>query len=167
MAKKLLLVRHGKSEWGNAHLADFDRPLNPRGHRNAPEMAARLLQRNLVPQLIVSSPAVRAVTTARHFVQAWKKSSEQIKEEPSIYEASVATLLKLINKFDNKSDYIAIFGHNPGFTDLANYLSDADIYNIPTCGTVLIEFEIDDWGLVSHHTGKLIQFDYPKSLTDD
>ncbi|TKC65500.1 histidine phosphatase family protein [Pedobacter hiemivivus] len=165
--KQLLLVRHGKSEWGNAHLADFDRPLNPRGHRNAPEMAARLLQKNLVPQQLVSSPALRAITTAKHFAQAWKKSTEQIKEDPSIYEANVKTLLKVINNFKNKHDYIAVFGHNPGFTDLVNYLSDADIYNIPTCGTVLIEFEVDDWALVSHHTGKLLQFDYPKSPNDD
>ncbi|ACU05275.1 SixA phosphatase family protein [Pedobacter heparinus] len=167
MAKKLLLVRHGKSEWGNAHLADFDRPLNPRGHRNAPEMAARLLQKDLVPHLIVSSPALRAITTAKHFAQAWKKSAEQIKEEASIYEANVKTLLKVINRFNNRYDYIAIFGHNPGFTDLANYLSDTDIYNIPTCGTVLIEFPFDEWELVSHHTGRLLQFDYPKSLNED
>lgn len=165
--KQLLLVRHGKSEWGNAHLADFDRPLNPRGHRNAPEMAARLLQKNLVPQQIVSSPALRAITTAKHFAQAWKKSTEQIKEDASIYEANVKTLLKVINNFNNKYDYIAVFGHNPGFTDLVNYLSDAGIINIPTCGTVLIEFEVDDWALVSYHIGKLLQFDYPKSLNDD
>lgn len=167
MAKKLLLVRHGKSEWGNAHLADFDRPLNPRGHRNAPEMAARLLQKDLVPQLIVSSPALRAITTAKHFAQAWKKSAEQIKEEASIYEANVKTLLKVISRFNNKYNYIAIFGHNPGFTELANYLSDANIYNIPTCSTVLIEFPFDEWELVSHHTGRLLQFDYPKSLNED
>lgn len=167
MAKKILLVRHGKSEWGNTHLADFDRPLNPRGHRNAPEMAARLLQKDLVPQLIVSSPALRAITTAKHFVQAWKKSASQIKEEPLIYEANVKTLMRVINNLDNRYDYVAIFGHNPGFTDLANYLSDADIYNIPTCGTVLISFPDGDWKLLSHHTGSLLQFDYPKSLNDD
>lgn len=167
MPKKLLLVRHGKSEWGNQHLADFDRPLNPRGHRNAPEMAARLLQKNLVPQLVVSSPALRAITTARHFVQAWKKSVTQIKEEANIYEANVKSLLKIINKFDNNCDYIAVFGHNPGFTDLANYLSDADIYNMPTCSIVLLEFPFEDWEMVSHHTGRLLQFDYPKSLNDD
>lgn len=167
MAKKLLLVRHGKSEWGNAHLADFDRPLNPRGHRNAPEMAARLLQKNLVPQMIVSSPALRAITTARHFSQAWKKSPEQIMEDAHIYEANIKSLLTLINNFSNKFDYIAVFGHNPGFTELANYLSDANIQNIPTCGTVLLEFPIDDWALVSQHTGKLLEFDYPKNLSDD
>lgn len=167
MAKKLLLVRHGKSEWGNSHLADFDRPLNPRGHRNAPEMAARLLQKNLVPQLLVSSPALRAITTARHFIQVWKKSPEQIKEEASIYEANVMTLLKVINNFNNKFDYIALFGHNPGLTDLANYLSDANIYNIPTCGTILIDFPVDDWALISHQTGTLFEFDYPKNGSDD
>ncbi|SMC98538.1 SixA phosphatase family protein [Pedobacter nyackensis] len=165
--KHLLLVRHGKSEWGNAHLADFDRPLNPRGHRNAPEMAARLVQKDLVPQQLVSSPALRAITTAKHFAQAWKKSPEQIKENASIYEADVKALLNVVNGFNNKYDYIAVFGHNPGLTDFTNYLSDANIYNIPTCATVLIEFPVDDWELVSRHTGTLLRFDYPKSLTDD
>jgi phosphohistidine phosphatase len=167
MTKQLLLIRHGKSEWGNSHLADFDRPLNPRGHRNAPEMAARLAYKQFIPDLMVSSPALRAITTARHFSQVWKMPAEQIQEEPSVYEADVKTLLKVINNFDNKYDKIALFGHNPGFTDFANYLTDLEIYNIPTCGTVLIEFMTDNWQEASHSTGSLIAFDYPKSQDAD
>lgn len=167
MSKQLLLVRHGKSDWGNSHLSDFDRPLNPRGHRNAPEMASRILQKDLVPQLLVSSPALRAITTARHFSQVWYKSPEQIKEETAIYEADVTSLLKVVNKLNNKYNRVAIFGHNPGFTDFANYLSDASIYNIPTCGIVIIEFPTDDWAEVSHFGGTLIEFDSPKSADED
>lgn len=167
MSKQLLLVRHGKSDWGNSHLSDFDRPLNPRGQRNAPEMASRILQKDLVPQLLVSSPALRAITTARHFSQVWHKSLDQIKEETAIYEADVNTLLKVVNKLSNKYNRVAIFGHNPGFTDFANYLSDASIYNIPNCGIVLIEFSTDDWAEVSHLGGTLIEFDYPKNADED
>ena len=165
--KQLLLVRHGKSDWANQHISDFERPLNPRGLRNAPEMARRILDRNEIPELIISSPALRAITTARHFAQVWNKPAEQISQEKAIYEANVKTLLHIVNKIDNKYQRVAIFGHNPGFTDLANYLSDADIYNIPTCGTVWIEFPFDDWQQVSHHTGSLLKFDYPKSASDD
>ena len=167
MAKQLLLIRHGKSEWGNSHLADFDRPLNSRGLRNAPEMATRILRRDLVPELIVSSPALRALTTAKHFAQVWNKPLDQISEETSIYEANVPALLKVVNKLSNKYDKVVLFGHNPGLTDFANYLSDAKIVNVPTCGTVLMEFPFDKWEHISHHTGTLLQFDYPKSADED
>lgn len=167
MSKQLLLVRHGKSEWGNAHLPDFERPLNPRGHRNAPEMASRLVYKNHIPQLMVSSPALRAITTARHFAQVWKIPADQIHEDASIYEADTKALMKVVNNLNNKYTRVALFGHNPGFTDLANYLTDAGIYNIPTCGTVLIEFGVENWQEVSHSTGILIEFDYPKSIDED
>jgi phosphohistidine phosphatase len=167
MTKQLLLVRHGKSEWGNAHLADFDRPLNPRGHRNAPEMASRLLNKQFTPQVIVSSPALRAITTARHFSQVWNIPENHLAEDPNIYEAGTKALLKVVNELDNQYDKVALFGHNPGFTDFANYLTNAGIYNIPTCGTVLIEFLTNDWKEVSHSTGSPILFDYPKSAEED
>ncbi|RZK82413.1 MAG: histidine phosphatase family protein [Pedobacter sp.] len=165
--KQLLLIRHGKSEWGNEHLADADRPLNPRGHRDAPEMATRILQKGLSPQSIVSSPALRALTTARHFEQVWFPSAEVIKTHPDIYEADVTTLLNVVNSLSNDYERVALFGHNPGFTDFANYLSNANIYNVPTCGVVLLEFESDDWAEISSGTGTLIDFDYPKSPDED
>lgn len=167
MAKQLLLVRHGKSEWGNSHLSDFDRPLNSRGLRNAPEMATRILHKDLVPQLVVSSPALRALTTAKNFAEVWNKPLSQIQEETSIYEANVTALLKVVNKLSDKYERVSLFGHNPGLTDFANYLSNANIYNVPTCGTVLIEFPFDKWEQISHHTGNLLEFDYPKSADED
>lgn len=165
--KQLLLVRHGKSEWGNSHLSDFNRPLNARGHRNAPEMATRILEKKEVPQLLVSSPALRAITTATHFAQTWGIPANQILQVPSIYEANTTALLKVVNGLDNQYDHIAIFGHNPGFTDFANYLSNANIYNIPTCGTVIMEFPTENWAEISHHSGKLLTFDFPKNVDDD
>ena len=167
MAKQILLVRHGKSDWGNSHLSDFDRPLNARGHRNASEMAARARSKDQVPQLLVSSPALRALTTARHFCEVWQMTADKIQTELSIYEANTKTLLSVVNDFDNKYDRIAMFGHNPGFTEFANYLSDAGIYNLPTCGTVLMEFDTDKWAEISNDSGRLIAFDYPKSADED
>ncbi|MHA4896113.1 SixA phosphatase family protein [Pedobacter sp. PWIIR3] len=165
--KHLLLVRHGKSEWGNAHLQDFDRPLNPRGHRDAPEMAKRILQKGLVPQLMVSSPALRAITTARHFEQIWYRTTHPITQNENIYEADIPSLLEVVNNLDNAYQSVVIFGHNPGFTDFANYLSNANIYNIPTCGVVLLEFPTDDWQEIGSDSGTLIDFDYPKSPDED
>jgi len=161
MAKQLLLVRHGKSDWGNLDLKDFDRPLNKRGKENAPEMAERLVQRGFKFDLIVSSPAKRAKSTAKFFAEAYQV--DDIQYEESIYEANTTALLKVINGLDDSAETVIMFGHNPGFTDLANELSDADIYNIPTAGMVLMSFPFDSWKMVSRGTGELIFFDYPKN----
>ncbi|MCZ4244318.1 SixA phosphatase family protein [Pedobacter punctiformis] len=159
--KQLLLVRHGKSDWGTAAQTDFERPLNKRGKENAPEMAERLLKRGFKFDLMVSSPAKRALTTAKYFAEAYQ--TENIKLEKSIYEANTTTLLKIVNEFDDATDTIIMFGHNPGFTDFVNELSEANIYNIPTAGMVLISFPFESWKMVSRGTGEMIFFDYPKN----
>jgi phosphohistidine phosphatase len=166
MPKQLLLIRHAKSDWNNAGLKDFDRPLNKRGHSNAPEMANRMVEQQIIPDLIVSSPALRAITTATYFAENWGIDQSKIQQENSIYEANVKSLLALVNQLDNQFDHVAMLGHNPGLTDFANYLSDVNIYNMPTCSIVIIEFPFENWNEVSAETGKVVLFDYPKSLDD-
>ncbi|GGG93649.1 SixA phosphatase family protein [Pedobacter zeae] len=161
MAKQLLLVRHGKSDWGNLDLKDFDRPLNKRGKENAPEMAERLINRGFTFDLIVSSPAKRAKSTAKYFAEAYHL--DQIQYEESIYEASTRTLLNVVNHLPDDANTVMMFGHNPGFTDFANELSGSDIYNIPTSGMALISFPFDSWQMISKGTGELVFFDYPKN----
>lgn len=163
--KQLIIVRHAKSDWGNPNLRDFDRPLNKRGKTNAPEMAHRLVKKQIKPQLIVSSPALRAITTAKFFADTWQMPLAEILEEPKIYEANVDTLLKVINNFDNTYGQIAMFGHNPGLTDLVNYL-DGHIYEMPTCSIAILEFPFEDWAMISEGTAKVVLFDYPKSGDD-
>ncbi len=163
MSKKLLIVRHAKSDWGIANTKDFDRPLNSRGFLNAPEMGKRLVSRALIPQQLVSSPALRAITTCKLIAKEIQYPETEIKQEPKIYEANHQTLLKIVNQFNDEHDFIALFGHNNGITDLAVYLSNTDLYNIPTCGMVLIEFPLDSWEMVSKNTGNMLIFDYPKN----
>ena len=165
MAKKLLLVRHGKSDHGH-DLKDFDRPLNHRGNKNAVEMAERSVKRDLVPQLVISSPAVRAITTAAHFIDLWDIPKAAVEKDESIYEANTMALLNVINKIDNDFDLVALFGHNPGLTELTNYLTNSGVCNIPTSGMVLIEFDLEDWAEISKHTGSMLLFDFPKN-TDE
>lgn len=165
MAKQLLIVRHAKSDWGNADLRDFDRPLNKRGKANAPEMAERLVKLKIVPELIVSSPALRALTTAKFFADTWQIPLDQIQQEPKIYEANVNTLLKVVNGFTNQYQRIALFGHNPGLSDLATYFN-GHVHEMPTCGVILLEFPFDDWGMLSQSTANVICYDYPKSGED-
>ncbi|RKD19480.1 histidine phosphatase family protein [Pelobium manganitolerans] len=163
MAKQILLIRHAKSDWSNGSNSDFNRPLNPRGLRDSVDMASRLNMQHLVPQKLVSSPALRAATTCQLMAQTWHRNLSEIQFEASIYEANVTALLDVINALDDEDDLVALFGHNNGITDLAVYLSDADLFNIPTCGVALIQFPFDSWAMVSKHTGNLLMYDFPKN----
>ena len=164
MSKKLLIVRHAKSDWESGIKRDFDRPLNNRGEKNAPEMAQRLVSKNIIPEKIVSSPALRAITTAGFFAEAFGYPKSAISQEPKIYEASASSLLKIINTLPNQYNFIALFGHNPGLTELVINLSKTDIYNIPTCGTVLLEFPYEDWNMITSGSGEKVFFDFPKNI---
>jgi phosphohistidine phosphatase len=163
MPKQLLLIRHAKSDWNEAGLSDFDRPLNPRGEQNAPEMANRLVSRNIIPQLLVSSPALRAISTARYFARAFGMDTSDIRQEADIYEAMPSKLLQIINHIDDEIEFAALVGHNPALTSLVSDLSHSDLYNIPTCGISLLRFPFDSWKLISAGTGELVFFDYPKN----
>ena len=166
MAKRLLLIRHAKSDWENPATKDFDRPLNKRGNANAPEMVKRMVDQNIYPDLMVSSPALRALTTAKYFAKGWEIEGKNIQTDKNIYEAATKTLLTVVNGFDNQYSTIALFGHNPGLTDFANYLSDVNIYNMPTCSIVILEFPFEEWNLVGGSSAKVVLFDYPKSGED-
>ena len=163
MTKTLLIIRHAKSDW-KGNVADFDRSLNHRGLENAKLMAKRIKKRGLFIDQMISSPAKRAFTTAKIMVDEWGFADEKLTLNPLIYEASVQTLLKIINEIDSEANCVALFGHNNGITNLVNYLSNADIANIPTCGAVLISFPFDDWKMISENTGDMLFFDYPKNI---
>ncbi|MDN5200810.1 histidine phosphatase family protein [Fulvivirgaceae bacterium BMA10] len=160
--KTLYLVRHAKSSWDFPGLADFDRPLNGRGKRNAPEMGARLRSRSVKPDLLISSPAKRAYGTAKRIAEEIAYSKDKIQTNKLIYHGSEANLLEVIRSQNNNINSVMLFGHNPGFTDLANVLSDDWFDNIPTCGIVAIQFEIENWKEVQPKKGKVIFYDYPK-----
>ena len=163
MAKTLLLIRHAKSDWGDLMLSDFERPLNHRGEINAPEMAKRLAKRELFPQQFISSPALRAITTAKYFAKELHINSADIIQEKDIYDALTNSLLEVVNNLDESSNFTALFGHNPGITELINYLSNQEISHLPTCGMALIKFPFDQWKMVSSGTGELVFFDFPKN----
>jgi phosphohistidine phosphatase len=161
--KTLHIVRHAKSDWSLPGQHDFDRGLNPRGLRDAPAMAERFASLGYRPDLLVSSPAVRAISTARFFAKALNMDSKEIMQNLLIYEAAWDTLLQVVNAWDDRFHEIAMFGHNPGFSQLATYLS-GDMFEMPTCAIVSLQFEFDSWQMVSKKTGRIVQFDFPKKL---
>ncbi|MBN1302226.1 MAG: histidine phosphatase family protein [Melioribacteraceae bacterium] len=160
--KIVFLVRHAKSSWKENNLSDFERPLNNRGRRDAPFMADLFKSKNTLPDLMLSSPANRAITTARIFAELFAIDKNKIITDPSIYEAGAGELLDIINGLENKYENVMLFGHNPSITMISNYLSDKRIENIPTCGIVKIIFKADSWRSVEIGTGILASFEYPK-----
>ena len=141
-------------------LDDFDRPLNKRGKLNAPLMGAVLKKQNVKPDVILSSPALRAKTTAEIVAKELDYSKEVLCLQ-DIYEASANELDKLLKTLETKHETVFIFGHNPGFNDLAyKYVGFDD--NVPTCGVLEIAFECKKWSDISASNATLISFDYPK-----
>ncbi len=161
--KRLSLIRHAKSSWKDESLRDFDRPLSKRGKRDAPDMGTRLAAEGFLPDLIVASPANRAFSTARAIAAKIAYAADRIRTDERIYLADPEDLMSVIRETPDTISHLALFGHNPGFTELANEIGDARIDNIPTCGVFIADFDIEQWRDFPGEGGRLWHFDYPKS----
>lgn len=165
--KTVYFIRHAKSSWSDMSLRDHDRPLNKRGRRDAPFMAAKLKGLGAEPEAIITSTALRAKTTAQHFARAFDLSGKNFIEEGDIYEAYSSNILKIVQNISNKWDTILIFGHNPGFTMVANSFSGGEgIANVPTCGIVKVVAKVDKWKDLKAAKGQVEEFHYPKQYFD-
>lgn len=162
--KRLTLVRHAKSSWDDVTLADRDRVLSGRGERDAPYMGARLKERRERPSLIITSPAVRALGTARILAQQIGYPLEFLQTEHDLYLANVRTLLNVIAEQDDRCASLMLIGHNPGLTELANELvGEPWLDNLPTCGVVALDFDAHSWSDLTGESASLAYFDYPKN----
>jgi phosphohistidine phosphatase len=164
MLKQLYIIRHAKSDWTSLGQRDFDRPLNPRGLRDAPLMAAFLKTLTIVPDLIVSSPANRALTTAQFFANEFGIAPIDILQIPSIYECGVADLYDAIHQLPDSAENVFLFAHNPSLTFLANEFTDNYIANLPTCGVVKIKAIAPSWQRFNHVTAKVEKQWFPKEV---
>ena len=160
--KTIYVIRHAKSSWDFPELTDADRPLNSRGRRDAPFMANLLHEQGVKVDKIVSSPALRALTTAIYFANKFEIKKSDLKIEKEIYEAYTGTILRLFQEFDNSWNTVFIFGHNPAFTDVLNHFTNNRIANLPTCGIGKIVSMEDDWKNVSPDTANLQITFFPK-----
>jgi phosphohistidine phosphatase len=163
--KTLYLVRHAKSSWKYSNLEDFERPLNKRGHKNAPFMGRVLKKLKVAPDLIISSPANRAAMTARIIAAALDYPLENIRFSEAIYEFSEKALINVVKQIDGAVNHAMVVGHNPAINGLANFIGDQPISNIPTCGVFCVELDISSWANINAHCGKLKFFEYPKKHT--
>ena len=158
--RKLYIIRHAKSSWKDLSLSDFERPLNKRGIKDAPLMGDMLKRKNILPDIIISSPAKRAKATAKVIAKEINYT-KPIVYDSDIYEAGMSTLRNIVNSIDNKNKSVFLFGHNPGLGMLVDIF--VGLYeNIPTCGIVGIEFNCKKWEDISATNAKLSSFKYPK-----
>ena len=141
---RLVLVRHAKSDWGDPGIDDHDRPLNARGMKDAPVMARRLAALGFRAEAILSSTALRAVTTADYFSGALDVPVEQQKR---LYGAPAKTLLRAAAERDARS--VVVVAHHPGIAVLASELSGGAIGHMPTCAVALFEWEADSWDVAT------------------
>lgn len=161
--KTLILVRHAKSDWGNPGLDDFDRPLNERGKKDAPEMAGRLKEKKITIDAFFASPAKRAAKTAKAFAEVLGIKKKNIFYNEALYLASPSVFLKVIGAADDQYDCIAVFSHNEGITYFANQLTDTRVDNIPTCGVFAIKTSCNSWKDFNDAKKEFWFFDYPKA----
>lgn len=161
--KTLTILRHAKSSWNKPGLRDFDRPLNGRGKRDAPDMGDRMKEAGIRPSLIMSSPAVRAWSTAKLVAAEIGYPIEFLQREPDLYHASAEQLLDVIARQDEGFNNLVLVGHNPGLTDLANKLVPGLTGNLPTAGFVSLLIDNDTWELRGRRSVELLSHDYPKN----
>jgi len=142
--KLLILMRHGKSSWEDCNLDDYDRPLNERGRRNAADMGAFLLGKTGIPDLVLSSPAKRAFTTAVVATEVMGYPKEKIVTDKELYLAWIDDILRSISKVPDTIGSCMVVGHNPGLTYLINHFG-IRLDNLPTASTACFTFEVQRW----------------------
>ncbi|MET1083443.1 MAG: histidine phosphatase family protein [Burkholderiales bacterium] len=159
--KALFLVRHAKSSWDDTSLSDRDRPLNDRGRGDAPKMGERLAKRDVNPDLILSSPAVRALKTAEIIAKKLRYRRKDIVVDDRLYAVEADDLLDVIQKLDDKLKRVMLFGHNPELTELAHRLS-SKISHLPACAVAEFTFDAKSWSEIGKVKPMKVALGYPK-----
>ncbi|MBX3239863.1 MAG: histidine phosphatase family protein [Chitinophagaceae bacterium] len=161
--RTIFFIRHAKSSWDDPAIADFDRPLNDRGKRDAIYMARHLFDQKLSIDVFISSPAIRARKTALYFAKQY--AVDKLVEKQELYLPSVQAFSQVIMQIDNQYHNLAIFSHNPGITEFVNRLTDTiRVDNVPTCGIFAVRVFLDNWADFGTATKQFLFFDYPSKF---
>lgn len=163
MSKSLFLLRHGQAMDKLPDQRDIDRNLDPVGLQNASRMGMKLHQDQRKFDIILCSTAARALTTATLVSEQIGYDPGRIHKNEEIFDASVRTLLQVVNNLKESWESVLIVGHNPSMSYLAEYFSDAEVGNLATCGLAQFSFELP-WAEISEGNGKFIDYVYPELL---
>ena len=158
--KKLYIIRHAKSSWKDTTLDDFERPLNKRGQKDAPFMAKILKQKDVIPDIIISSAALRAKTTAE-LIAKELNYNKQITYDAALYEADTNNIFDTIRDIDESCNIVFLIGHNPSLNAFVQALVNFQ-ENIPTCGIIELEVDCELFKDFDATCTKLLSFNFPK-----
>ena len=164
--KTIILIRHAKSDGSISGLKDIDRPLNERGYSDAHKIGMRLRDKFIGKKLFISSPAIRAISTALIFAREINYPQENILVHPELYEAEASIYEKIILSLDNHFGAVYIFGHNPTISHLVGQLSQAPVNELPTCSVSVLNFETDRWSEIYNSKSVLEMQLFPKLLIE-
>jgi phosphohistidine phosphatase len=159
--KTLFLIRHAKSSRDDAALPDKERPLSARGKRDAPRIGKRLAKRRVKPDLILSSPAARALKTAEIIAKKLDYKRKKIVVDDRLYAVEVDDLLDVIRKLGARLECVMLIGHNPELTELAHRLS-TKITHLPTCAVAEFTFDAKSWTHIGQDKAAKVVLDCPK-----
>lgn len=168
MPLTLILMRHGKSDWNDPVMDDFERPLNARGRKSAPEIAKWLVAKGYLPDIVV-------VSGARRTVETWQRMAGHMPEtatmesSPALYLAGSSVILNVLKS--QRAPCVMLICHNPGIADFATSIvrqvpDHPDFTRYPTAATCVIDFEAERWAEVGWSSGTLTDFVVPRDLTD-
>jgi phosphohistidine phosphatase len=160
--KTIYVIRHAKSCWDDPSLTDKERPLNSRGKKDAPLIASWMSKKEKFPDIIISSPAVRAFETAQFFAKEFKIKEEEIDIRLPLYHPDVDDLLDVLKTLENHISTVYLFSHNPAITYFANYFGGHMIDNVPTTGVVKLESTVEEWSELGRQNTLRVDFVYPK-----
>lgn len=161
--KTLYLVRHAKSDKGNLALKDIDRPLNDRGYKDAYFMGELMRRERYTPDILITSPAVRAYSTAVIFLKTFGFSDRKLQLNDMLYEESSSIFISEVKAIPDEISSAMVFAHNPTITEVAGSLAEKPIPGFPTTGIACLDFEVKSWGEISEKTGRLRFFEFPKN----
>lgn len=164
--KILCLVRHAKSSRDDPALKDFDRPLNVHGKKQAPWLGRRLKESGVAPEVIISSPAKRALKTAEALAKAIQYPLKGIVTEPVVYESGAPGILRMIKNMAQDHARAVVVGHNPALSDLMNYLSRCELDDLPTAGIVCLKLDVGSWKAITRGKGEVIFYDAPSKSSE-
>ncbi len=160
--KDLLLLRHAKSSWDDKSLDDYDRPLNGRGERAAPQIGMIMRERQVVPDIVLCSPAKRTRQTARLALGAAQGDAEIIFDD-RIYLAAGFTLMEVLSQLSRQCQVALLIGHNPGLEDLLESLTGSS-YQMPTAALAFVRLEVKSWNNLCLGSGELLWLVKPKDI---
>ncbi len=160
--KTIHLIRHAKSEWENEDQRDIDRTLNDKGHAACKLMAQRIVDAGCNFENVYCSAAIRAQQTIEGLVKVLARKEIKWEVDYKLYTFDADDLLDWLDQVEDDIDEIVLVGHNPGITELTNLLGDKHLSNVPTCGYVQLQLDINGWSEIRVNSGKLKVFLTPK-----